>query len=98
MSDNKIELEEKYNQLFSKINTQQKELESLKKPPFKVKESIKDYTKNSIKDIVNKTNVLNKNILGNSKNNINIPLSLRKCNSNGFLSNDIMDKDDTVSC
>jgi len=33
MSDNKTELEEKYNQLFSKINNQQRELESLKKPP-----------------------------------------------------------------
>jgi len=51
LTNNKFELEEKFNQLFSKLNSQQKELEALKKPPVnvKLKESV---TKNSIKDMM----------------------------------------------
>jgi len=101
MASNKLELEEKYNQLFSKLNNQQKELESLKKPPTLAKG--KESTKNAIKDLMqrNSSSVLNRNILqnkqhangsnvnlnstANSSSSVHIPLSLRKCNSNGFL-------------
>lgn len=67
MFDNKTELEEKYNQIFSKINNQQRELESLKKPPYKLKDGLKDSAKHSIKDLMNKSGqgVLGRNILGN---------------------------------
>jgi len=92
--------------LFSKINNQQRELECLKKPPYKISNNLKESAKHSIKDMMNKSSsgVLGRNILGhvgssstnarsarnnivkdNPISNINIPLSLRKCASNGFL-------------
>lgn len=88
MNNNKMELEEKQNQLFNRINSQQKELEQLKKPPVNIK--LKENTKTVIKDIMTKnivSSAVSKNILQSAKGNINIPLSLRKCNSNGQLSN-----------